>query len=393
MKLPRILKIIIMVSVTVLLFLGAIFGLLIVSFGVRLPYLNLFFRQVVWIVPLGLWLVILMLLFTRIPKKFIGMGSAVIVVALVLTGVGIHQYESRLEDLRLDERGFDLYDYQPFIDSNLLAGLDEEASFSMEEPLLTLDGATALYPVYAAFVEAVYPRGWYPPFGGGSPVVSMQTDRAYERLIQGRTDIIFVAQPSEEQEAMAEARGVELHLTPIGKEAFVFFVNMENPVSDLTVDEIIGIYSGEITNWSDVGGPDRAIEAFQRPSGSGSQTALESIMAGHDLMDPPRELTIGSMGGIIRQAASYQNHPASIGFSFRYYSTELVGDESIKHLSIDGVYPGEENIRNDTYPFTSNFYAVTTTDDDETINSFIEWILSPEGQLLVERSGYTPINE
>ena len=151
---------------------------------------------------------------------------------------------------------------------------DFNASLRFDSPhALRLDGATALYPVYAAFVQAVYPEVWpesgieieYSPYDiQGSTVLCTGTIEAYERLITGQTDMIFAAAPSQDQLDRAAEQGVELRLTPIGKEAFVFFVNSRNPVTDLTVEEIQGIYSGEITNWSEVGGRRESIRPFQR---------------------------------------------------------------------------------------------------------------------------------
>ena len=112
-----------------------------------------------------------------------------------------------------------------------------------------IDGATALYPIYAAFAQAVYPEKDYDPYG--SEVMSNRTGAAYANLINGKADIIFASGPSKAQIEQAESVGKELKLTPIGKEAFVFFVNSRNPVENLTEDEIKAIYSGEITNWKE----------------------------------------------------------------------------------------------------------------------------------------------
>jgi len=81
-----------------------------------------------------------------------------------------------------------------------------------------------------------------------------KTGVAYDRLIRGETDIIFVARPSKAHLEQALQMNVELHLTPIGREAFVFFVNERNPVQGLTIDQILDVYSGEITHWHALGG-------------------------------------------------------------------------------------------------------------------------------------------
>ncbi|MDV2887769.1 substrate-binding domain-containing protein, partial [Alkalihalophilus pseudofirmus] len=92
--------------------------------------------------------------------------------------------------------------------------------------------------------------------------------------------------------------GKELVMTPIGKEAFVFFVNPKNSVNDLQVSEIKGIYSGNIKNWSKLGGKNDRIIAFQRPKNSGSQTLLEKIMGNTPIMEPLKEEVREGMGGI-----------------------------------------------------------------------------------------------
>ena len=184
-----------------------------------------------------------------------------------------------------------------------------------------------MYPVYSAFVQAVYPG----PAGDDPILYSTQgivrcdgTITAYERLLDGTTDIVFAAAPSQAQLDAAAAAGMEYHLTPIGREAFVFFVNSRNPVTELTVDEIQGIYTGEITNWREVGGEDQSIRPFQRAEDSGSQSALERLMDGLPLVEPELEDRVGTMGGIIQEVASYRNYRNAIGFSFRFYATEMV---------------------------------------------------------------------
>jgi len=160
----------------------------------------------------------------------------------------------------------------------------------------------------------------------------------------------------------------------------------------LSIEEIQGIYSGEITNWQDVGGEDENTRAFQRPEDSGSQTALENLMEGFSIMEPPTDDVVGGMGGIISETADYHNYSNSIGFSFHYFSTEMVQNGDIKHLEIERGYPYKESIRNDSYPIASEFYAVTAGSENPHIEDLIEWILSEEGQELVEKLGYVPVN-
>ena len=309
----------------------------------------------------------------------------------------------------LDDRTLLLQYYQPFAPDSRAAVLPEPATLQWDEVTarhLRLDGATALYPVYAAFVQAVWPEGEYPLYASGSDspyaglIACTNTVNAYERLMRRETDLIFAAAPSADQLAQAEALGMTLHLTPIGREAFVFFVNSRNPVTGLSVEEIQGIYSGKITNWSQVGGRNQSIRAYQRAENSGSQTALQALMADQPLMEPEQENRISAMDGIIRSVADYRNFSNAIGFSFRFYATELVTSEEIRLLALDGIYPTQETIRDGTYPLSSYFYAVTAApigqpppqETDATLRAFLTWICSPQGQSLVEQTGYVGVH-
>ena len=300
----------------------------------------------------------------------------------------------------VDDRDLLLWQYEPFSEDNKLAALDEPATLHFETYVLPrLDGATALYPVYAAFVQETYPEktDFYGRYDG---LVSCSgTIHAYEQLIHRKTDIIFAAAPSQDQLEQAAKAGMELHLTPIGREAFVFFVNSENPVAGLSVEEIQSIYTGEITNWNEVGGRFQRIRPFQRAENSGSQSTLLRLMEGLPLLEPEEEDRIAGMGGIIRQVASYRNYKNAIGFSFRYYATEMVQNGGIRLLALNGVEPTMETIRDGTYPLSSEFYAVTAApvgmappqETDPYISAFLEWILSPQGQELIERTGYVAL--
>jgi phosphate transport system substrate-binding protein len=287
--------------------------------------------------------------------------------------------------------------------------LDEESSLKLEGELPRLDGATALYPVYSAFVRATYPAPEpnldipeYFPYGSffeESIVICSRTRTAFENLIEGNADIIFLMGVSEEQRAMAEERGLKLILTPIGSEAFVFFVNSRNSISNLSVDEIKQIYYGNITNWREVGGGNNEIRAYQRPNESGSQTMLKQILGGIPLIQAPMDDIYDTMSGMYQRVASYRNYRNSLGYSFLYYIRDMIGENKVKFLSVDEIAPTHENIASGKYPFANNFYAITVQysgeylnpERTENINKLLEWIQSPQGQYLVEATGYVRI--
>ncbi|MDR1285203.1 MAG: substrate-binding domain-containing protein [Campylobacteraceae bacterium] len=262
--------------------------------------------------------------------------------------------------------------------------------FNLDDNLPKIDGATALCPIFFSAHKAIYPQmqNHYEYINCSS------TPYAYERLINGEADIIFALSPSDKQIQMAKEKGVELVLMPIGKEAFIFLTNKKNPVKNLSVEQIRQIYTGKITNWRELGGENEKILAFQRNQNSGSQTAMENyIMKGLDFKEPIREVFYGSMGGMIEGVADYRNAKNAIGYSFRYYATVMNSDENIKLLSIEGIEPTVENIKNNTYPFAAEFYIVSMRNISKNGQKLIDWFLSEQGQTLVKNVGYVPIKE
>ena len=130
------------------------------------------------------------------------------------------------------------------------------------------------------------------------------------------------------------------------------------------------------------------IVAFQRSEGSGSQTALKRLMGDTPLTEAPKERTVNSMEGIVEKTGEYRNFKNALGYSFLYYCREMARSDTIKLLKLDGVAPTAENVRNGSYPQTSSFYAVTRADADENTLRLLEWIAGPQGQSLVEKTGY-----
>jgi len=297
---------------------------------------------------------------------------------------------------------------------SLAAKLNEPSKLSLTGELPRLDGATALYPLYAAFVQATYPAPEpnldipeYFPYGDLSDdsypslAVCSRTATAYLNLIEGNADIVFLMGVSDVQREGAAERGYEIILTPVGREAFVFFVNNRNVVTNISTSDIKSIYSGEITNWRDVGGRNNEIRAYQRPDSSGSQVMLREIMGDIPIMPVGSDMEVfDTMMLMYRHVASYKNYRNSLGYSFLYYIKDMINENEVKFLSIDGIAPTEDNIASGAYPFANDFYAVTIKHNGEYLNPertenidmLLEWIQSPQGQYLVEATGYVPVN-
>ena len=268
--------------------------------------------------------------------------------------------------------------YVPFTGSANV--FSEDGAKKLEGDIPVIDGAAALLPVYAGFVQSIYPEDSVifngEDYDAKSAMHYTNTRGAYKDIVDGNADIIICAQPSDEQLAYAKEKGVELELVPIGSDAFVFIVNANNPVSDITIDQIKGIYSGKITNWRELGGKNVPIAAMRRNKNSGSQTALEKIM-GDTPIKPDYTALFGS----------------PIGFSFRYYVTGMLAEGGVKILTINGVAPTTETIADGSYPIAGNIYAIYRKGEtNENVQKAIDFMLSPEGQKIVEKSGYIPLS-
>ncbi len=284
-------------------------------------------------------------------------------------------------------------EYLPFdVNSKIVNIKSEILNFDnlSKDQLPIIDGATAAFPVYSAFVNATYPSTTMLYDGAFE---YNNTQGGYELLAEKKTDIFIGAAPSKEQIAFAEKNNTTFEYTQIGSEAFVFFVHKDNPIDSLSVEQIKDIYSGKITNWSEVGGKKEKIIPFQRNEGSGSQSMLIRVMGDSPIIEPTTQAAVGGMGGIIEVVADYKNKSTSIGFSFRFYVEGIIKNPDIKMIGINGIKPTKENIKNGTYPIITPVYAVTYKDNpNENVHKLINWMRSDEGQYIIEGTGYVGIS-
>ena len=277
----------------------------------------------------------------------------------------------------MQQYSVELHRYMPFDENSDAVKVDSDLKFTDKLPVL--DGAAALYPVFSGIVNSVYPEGSINFKKGGftseSALHFTNTKGAYKAVVDGDADIIFCARPSESQLKYAEENGTELEFVDIGREAFVFIVNKENPVDGLTTHQVRDIFSGKITNWSEVGGENLPIEALSRNEGSGSQTTMDKFM-----------------GGTKQKCSPFGAFGRSIGYSFRYYVDNMVGCEGVKKLELDGISPNKEHIADGSYPLASTFCAIYRKDNTNPhVKELIDWVLSEKGQEIIEKAGYIPL--
>lgn len=220
------------------------------------------------------------------------------------------------------------------------------------------------------------------------------THQSYMNLINGKVELVIAARAaSRDENKYARTNNVALIEKPIAKDALTFMVNNSNPIECLSVEQIRKIYTGDITNWQEVGGEDMLITPYVRNRNSGSQEKFETmVMDGLEIKNFPK----WHMGTTMETPYfQIENDRSGIAFTPYYYYSVIVGYGSTKAIGIEGVGMTKENIYNDTYPYVTNIYASIRADIDKNSTAYkiFEFLTSDKGQSVVEESGYIPLHK
>jgi len=244
-----------------------------------------------------------------------------------------------------------------------------------ESGAVTTDGSTSMKTVIGMLGEAFEQEHAgvtfaYNPTGSGSGI---------QAVLEGRCDIGLSSRGLKEAE---KASG--LTETILAYDGIAVIVNPENPIDDLSLETIAGIYTGEITNWSQVGGSDGEIVLIGREAGSGTRDGFESITGTADSCQYRQELT--STGDVITAVAS---NPNAIG----YASLASVKD-TVKVLRVGGVMPTEAAVKDGSYAVQRPFVLVTRSDAplSESAQAFFDFALSAEARTHIAAAGVVPAN-
>ncbi|MBR6654402.1 MAG: phosphate ABC transporter substrate-binding protein [Oscillospiraceae bacterium] len=243
-----------------------------------------------------------------------------------------------------------------------------------DESSVTTDGSTSMEKVIGALGEAFQNDTGisftYNPTGSGSGIKAVQ---------EGRCDIGLSSRELKEEERESGLSG-----TVLAYDGIAIIVNPENPVADLSLEEIAKIYTGEITNWDDVGGSDAEIVLIGREAGSGTRDGFESITSTEDMCRYRQELT--STGDVI---TTVSKNPNAIG----YASVASVKD-AVKAVTVDGVAPTEANIKDGSYVVQRPFVLVTknNTPLGDAAFKFFTYVTSAEANEIISAAGVVPAN-
>ncbi|MBR5339286.1 MAG: substrate-binding domain-containing protein [Lachnospiraceae bacterium] len=214
-------------------------------------------------------------------------------------------------------------------------------------------------------------------------------------LVRGKCDVLLSGEPTSDFYTDAAYNDVSLQLDQIGSDPFVFFVSADNPVKSLTVQEIRGIYSGQITNWKEVGGRDAEIVAFQQPTNSVSQIGMKMlVMQDETMMDPVTGfiMTVYGDSAFRDVIMRFDESENALGYAYGSYANALYLNENVKVLAVDGVLPEAEAVRSEEYPLIGGIYAITRKGDvSENTQKLVKGLLSPSGQKCVLQEGFVPV--
>lgn len=240
---------------------------------------------------------------------------------------------------------------------------------------VSTDGSTSMEKVIGALSEAFqekYPNVTvtYNPTGSGSGITA---------VTEGNCDIGLASRNLKDEEKNG------LTSTTVAIDGIAMIVNTANEVSDLSLDQIAKIYTGEITNWKDVGGADQEIVVIGREAGSGTRDGFESITGTSDKCQMDQELT--STGAVIQAVGANE---AAIG-----YASLAAVDDTIKTLTVEGVAPSEETVLDGTYKIQRNFNMITNDSKElsPAAQAFLDFATSLEAASLIEAAGAVPVSK
>ena len=239
---------------------------------------------------------------------------------------------------------------------------------------VSTDGSTSMEKVIGGLGEAFQNDTGitftYNPTGSGSGIKAVQ---------EGRCDIGLSSRDLKEEEKAAG-----LNATVLAYDGIAVIVNPENPVSDLSVEMIADIYTGEITNWAEIGGNDAEIVLIGREAGSGTRDGFESITDTEDACQYRQELT--STGDVI---TTVSQNPGAIG-----YASVASVKESVKAVTVDGIAPTEATIKDGSYVVQRPFVLVTKADKklSDAAQKFFDYITSSAANEIISAAGVVSAN-
>ncbi|MBF0481492.1 MAG: PstS family phosphate ABC transporter substrate-binding protein [Desulfovibrionaceae bacterium] len=253
---------------------------------------------------------------------------------------------------------------------------------AMAETEIKIDGSTTVLPIMQKMVEAYMkenPAIKMTVSGGGS-------GNGIKAILDGTTDLAMSSRKMEEKELdMAKEKGAPAMPMAIAIDALVPIVNPANPVANLTIEQLRGIYTGKITNWKEVGGEDKQIVVISRDTSSGTYEAWSELVLNKEKVFPGALLQASS--GAVKEVVSKNK------FAIAYDGYGYV-DKSVKAVSVNGIAGNPDTASNGTYPVSRNLFVITRGAPQGELAKFVDYIMNPaKGQKIVGENGAMPVKK
>ncbi|BAL80725.1 PstS family phosphate ABC transporter substrate-binding protein [Caldisericum exile] len=249
-----------------------------------------------------------------------------------------------------------------------------------QEVKITMNGSTTVFPIAQKAAEIYmdkHPNVKISVEGTGS-------GNGIAALIDGTTDIANSSREIKTEEIeKAKAKGVSPYEIPIALDALSIVVNPANPITNLTRDQVIDIFTGKITNWKDLGWKDAPIVVVSRDTSSGTYGAFMELALPKDAKITDKAIYQSSNQTVKNTVATTEGAIGYIGLGYV--------DSSVKPVAYEGVMPSKENAINKTYKLSRHLYMYTNGQPQGEVKNFIDFVLSPEGQDIVESVGFIRI--
>jgi len=266
--------------------------------------------------------------------------------------------------LKVDARRF-----IPFREGNVLRS--HQINFHLDDASLRIDVVSAFWPFMAEVTQAILEPS---AFSEMQWLKRIATGVGYQELAAGKTDLLIGNKGNEIQLRWLEEAGLPYVMEKIWTEPIAILLNRDNPVKNLTVEQIRDIYFGRISNWNELGGNDHPIHTYQLERGNGSQTAFEKIVRGNRLDQYHHE--VYTMPDIIDDVAK---DPSGICYAFWSYYTRMYANTKTHMIAVDGA-----TVNSAYYPLHDDLYMIYRRDHpNANLHRLTSWLKSAEGQRLI----------
>jgi phosphate transport system substrate-binding protein len=249
------------------------------------------------------------------------------------------------------------------------------------EDKIVIDGSTTVGPIAKAFAE--YFMAAHP--GVNITVSESGSGNGAKSLINGVCDIADMSRPMKNSEFKAAIdNGIQPVAHTVALDGLPILVHPKNPVQELTIEQIRSIYTGVITNWKEVGGPDMEIVVITRDTNSGTYETFEGLVMNKQKITEKAEY-VGS-NGAVRQRV--QSTPAAIGYAGLGFV-----DKTVKALRVNGIYPSAATVRTGEYPIARPLFMYTNGYPElgSAVYQFVTLYLSEDGQEIIDEIGFIPV--